>query len=116
MTTMQSLLARLRAALNFLERHAGRALVALFGRLEWHAPGWLLWSGRHSARGWRFATANRARVASLAAALVAVGGSVWWYVTRPTPHYVKYAVTPPGLTEWDENGIKSIKPLKIVFN
>ena len=113
---MQSLLVRLRAAGSFLKDHAGRALVALFGRLEWHAPDWLLWSGRHSARGWRIATASRARVATLLAALVAVGGGVWWYVTRPTPHYVHYTVTPPGLTEWDENGIKSIKPLKIVFN
>ena len=41
--------------------------------------------------------------------------SVWWF-TRPTPHYVTYSVSPPGLTESDDNGISSIKPLSIVFS
>jgi hypothetical protein len=34
----------------------------------------------------------------------------------PIPNYVKYTVTPPGLTESNENGISSIKPLSVNFS
>src|SRR5262245_7851548 len=109
MTTIQSLVSRVRVVGRVLRRAFLWLLVAVVGRLEWQAPPWLAWSSRHSARGWRFATANRTRIATLGVTLLAGAGAVAWYVTRPTPHYVTYTVTPPGLTEYDDNGISSIK-------
>jgi len=67
------------------------------------------------ARGRRWLAAKPARAALVAAALVATGGAAYWYATRPTPHYVRFAVVPPGLTQYDDNGIASIKPMKVVF-
>jgi hypothetical protein len=116
MTRIQSLLLGAGRAWTFLRRNALRWLVALVGRWEWQPPAWLPWAGRQSVRGWRRATATRARAATVAAAVIAVAGaSVWWF-TRPTPHYVTFSVSPPGLTEYDDNGISSIKPLSIVFS
>ena len=48
--------------------------------------------------------------------LLAAGGGYVWYATRPKPHYVTYVVNAPGLTEYNDNGISSIKPLTIVFS
>ena len=116
MTRTQSLLLGAGRVPIYLQRNAVRWLVALVGRWEWQAPAWLPWVGRQSALGWRRATATRARTATLAAAVLAIAGaSVWWF-TRPTPHYVTYSVTPPGLTEYNDNGISSIKPMSIVFS
>ena len=115
MTRIQSLLMRSREARISVQRNVVRWLVALVGRWEWQAPAWLPWVGRRSVRGWRRATATRARAATLAAAVLAIAAaSVWWF-TRPTPHYVTYSVSPPGLTEYDDDGISSIKPLSIVL-
>jgi len=116
MTRIQSLLLGAGRAWTFLQRNALRWLVALVGRWEWQAPAWLPWVGTQSVRGWRRATATRARAATVAAAVLAVAAASVWWSTRPTPHYVTYAVSPPGLTEYDDNGISSIKPLSIVFS
>lgn len=115
MTRIQRLISRLVTVWRFLQRHAARLLVAVFGSWAWQAPPWLPWLWRQTARGWRYATATRARAATFAIALFAAAGAVTWYATRPTPHYVLYAVTSPGLTEYDENGISSIKPLVVTF-
>ena len=116
MTRIHALISRVGKVWNLLQRHALRWLVAVVGRWDWQAPAWLPWVGKHSRRGWRNATATRARAAALAAAVLAVAGAgVWWY-TRPTPVYVTYSVSPPGLTEYDDNGVSSIKPLSIVFS
>src|SRR5438094_2865397 len=87
-------------------------LAALFGRWRWEAPAWLRATGTSIARGWRWLAAKPARAALAAAALVAIGGAAYWYATRPTPHHVRFTVAPPGLTEYDDNGIASIKPMK----
>ena len=116
MTRIRSLLLRAGSVWAILERTALRWLVALVGRWEWQAPAWLPWVGRQSVRGWRRTTATRARAATLAAVVITVAGAGVWWFTRPTPHYVSYSVTPPGLTEYDDNGISSIKPLRIVFS
>ena len=115
MTRIQAFVLRLVTLWRFLQRHAARLLIAVFGTWAWQAPPWLPWIGRHSTRGWRYATATRARAAMVAAAVLAAAGAVAWYVTRPTPHYVLYSVTPPALTEYDDNGISSIKPLVVTF-
>ena len=116
MPRIQSLRAGAGRVWNFLEHHGARWLVALVGRWKWQAPPWLPWVGRHSLRTWRNATATRPRAAALLTAVIAVAGSGVWWFTRPTPHYVTYSVSPPGLTEYNDNGISSIKPLTIVFS
>src|SRR6266404_2518869 len=90
-------------------------LVSLFGRWRWERPAWLHNAGAHIARGRRYLAAKPARTAAIALVLVATCGAAYWYVTRPKPHYVTYTVAAPGLTEYDENGIKSIKPMNVVF-
>jgi hypothetical protein len=82
----------------------------------WEAPPWLAWTGAQVARGWRWLAGHPVRAGVLALALVVAGGGSAWYLTRPKPHYVTYAVTPPGLTEYNANGIAAIKPLTIVFS
>jgi uncharacterized protein YfaS (alpha-2-macroglobulin family) len=93
-----------------------KALVFLFGRWTWESPPWLSWTGAQVARGGRTLAAHPKRAGLLALTLMlAVAGSLW-YVTRPRPHYVTHVVTEPGLTEYNDNGIASIKPLTIVFS
>ena len=74
------------------------------------------WSGGQTTRGRRYLAANPMRAAILAVVLVAIGAATYWYVNRPKPHYVTYVIGAPGLTEYNDNGISSIKPLKILFN
>jgi alpha-2-macroglobulin len=116
MTRIRSLLLRAGSVWAAFQHTALRWLVALVGRWEWQAPAWLPWVGRQLGGGWRRATATRARAATLGAVVMTVAGAGAWWLTRPTPQYVSYSVTPPGLTEYDDNGISSIKPLRIVFS
>ena len=91
-------------------------LTVLFGRWKWEAPPWLAWIGARVARGRRWLAAHRLQAGAIALALAVGAGGYAWYLTRPKPHYVTYSVTEPGLTEYNANGIASIKPLTIVFN
>lgn len=109
-------LAGLRAAATFIKRTLPPLLVAVFGRWQWQAPRWVNWSGGQVTRGRRYLAAKPMRAAVLALVLVAIGAATFWYVNRPKPHYVTYVVSAPGLTEYNDNGISSIKPLKILFN
>src|SRR5258705_10663325 len=93
-----------------------KALTFLFGRWTWEAPPWLARATLQVARGRRSLAAHPARAGLLALALIVAAGGSFWYATRPRPHYVAYAVTAPGLTEYNVNGIDSIKPLTIVFS
>ena len=101
---------------GLLWRSLERLGAALFGRWEWQAPGWMVWTALHSRRSWLYLKANPRQAGVVAVAVVATLGSLVWYLTRPTPHYVTYTVTPPGLTEYNDTGISSIKPLRIVFS
>src|SRR5260221_1072641 len=93
-----------------------KALIFLFGRWTWQSPPWLSWTGTQVARGGRALAAHPKHAGLLALALIlAVGGSIW-YLSRPKPHYVPYAVPEPGLTEYNVNAIDSTKPLTIVFS
>ncbi|HEX3702988.1 MAG TPA: alpha-2-macroglobulin [Vicinamibacterales bacterium] len=99
-----------------LTRIVGWLIVALFGRLEWRPPVWVTEARVRTVRGWRYLTANPKRAAVFVALLLtAIGGSVW-YATRPKPHYLRYTVSAPGLTEYNDKGISSIKPLTVTFN
>jgi uncharacterized protein YfaS (alpha-2-macroglobulin family) len=106
----------LRAAATFIKRTLPPLLIAVFGRWDWQAPSWMRWTGGQVTRGRRYLTAKPMHAAALVIALVAIGAATYWYVNRPKPHYVTYVVAAPGLTEYNDNGIWSIKPLKILFN
>ena len=93
-----------------------KALIFAFGRWKWEAPPWLSWTGSQVARGRRVLAAHPAWAGLLLLALVLAGGGSVWYLNRPKPHYVTYVVTAPGLTEYSDSGISSIKPLTIVFS
>ncbi len=92
-----------------------RLLVAVFGHWHWEAPAWIRITGKHAARGRRHLATHPRTATLLALLLVAVGYAYYWYGTRPKPHYIAYTVDAPGLTEYDENGIRSIKPMKVAF-
>ena len=90
--------------------------VRIIGRWEWQPPSWLSWILLYIAAGWRFLLADTRRAITAAViVLSAVGGWVW-YKTRPVPHYVTYTMTAPGLTEYGEKGISSIKPFVMEFS
>src|SRR5262249_18213204 len=99
---------RIRAALLLV-------LVNVFGRWHWETPAWLRVAGARTSRGWRYLTAKPLRAAGVALAVVAAGGAAYWYATRPKPHQVRFSVVPPRLTEYNENGISSIKPMRVLF-
>ena len=88
----------------------------VLGRWQWQPPSWLTWIGGRLARGWRYVAADARRAAAFALVLVAATGGWLWYKSRPVPHYVTYTVTAPGLTEYDDRGIFSIKPLAVAFS
>lgn len=100
---------------EFLER-LEIILTAVFGKLNWHPPSWILWSGSRVRAGARYVAADRRRVIGLAALLVAIAAAATWYRLRPRPHFVEYAVHEPELTQFDEKGVASIKPLLVSFS
>src|SRR5258706_6024358 len=116
MTRMDATRTLVLRVLRTLRRSVAWLIVNLIGRWNWQAPAWLAWTGARSARGWRYLRANRARAAAAAVVVVAVGGGLAWYLTRPTPDYVTYRIDGPGLTEYNDDGISSIKPVTIVFS
>jgi hypothetical protein len=88
----------------------------VIGRWQWQPPAWLMWIGSRLAQAARYLAADAKRAAIVLLVLAgAVGGWVW-YKSRPVPHYVTYTLTAPGLTEYDEKGISSIKPLAVRFS
>lgn len=107
-------------AMTALMRRAGRSLlsslVIVFGRWNWHAPGWLVWMDGRTRTGWRFVTADPRRASAAAALIAAAGAGYVWYASRPTPHYVAYSVHSPALTTYDERGIPHIDWMAIAFS
>src|SRR5262249_10214848 len=93
-----------------------RLLALIFGIWTWEAPGWLAWMGTRLGRGARAIVAHPLRAALLALTGVSAPGGAAWCLARPKPHYVTYAITEPGLTEYNANGISAIKALTIVFS
>src|SRR4051812_14334724 len=100
-------------------RAVGQALawlfVALIGRWRWQPPRWIDVSSRQLRRGGAFVVATRMRLAMTGAIMLVATAAGAWYVMRPEPQYVTFAVQPPGLTEYDERGVMSIKPLTVTF-
>ncbi|HXS96471.1 MAG TPA: alpha-2-macroglobulin [Candidatus Limnocylindrales bacterium] len=91
-------------------------LTAVFGSWGWEPPAWILTAGRGVSRAWRFLASDWRRASAATLLLLAVAGGLVWYKSRPKPHYVTYSVTAPELTEYNEKGISSIKPLQVEFS
>ena len=113
---VQPLSSRIAIAARVSWRTLTFVLVNLIGRWQWQAPAWVAWAGAKGTRARRYLAAHPARAASLALVLLASGGAYVWYASRPKPHYVSYAVSEPGLTEYNDTGIASIKPMTVVFD
>ena len=86
------------------------------GRWNWQPPAWLAWSGRRVAQSGRYLAADKKRAGIALIALVGIAGGWLWYKSRPVPHYVTYTISAPGLTEYGDKGISSIKPLAVKFS
>ena len=99
-----------------LGRVLSSAVVALVGRWEWQPAGWMSFTAAHTKRGWRYLVAKPARAATFVIVTLSATAAAAWYATRPKPHYVTFTVTAPGLTEYNDKGISSIKPLKVTFS
>ena len=97
---------------------AGMARVSakVIGRWAWQPPGWVGWIGARIGHGWRYLAEDAKRAVLILLAPMALIGGWFWYLSRPAPHYVTYAVTAPGLTEYGDKGISSIKPLTVEFS
>src|SRR5262249_28735531 len=91
-------------------------LTHLIGRVQWQAPKWLTWSGRQVLTAARYLASDRKRAAVFILLLVSLFTGLLWYLNRPIPHYVTYAITPPALTEYNEKGISRIYPMRVVFS
>src|SRR5512132_3396315 len=110
---MKAWLSRAAAWLPTLWRGTVWLVVRVLGHWHWDAPGWVTWSRAQSGRGWRYLGAKPWRGAVVAVVVAATAAGAVWYKLRPKPHYVGYTVNEPGLTEYDEKGISSIKVLTI---
>jgi hypothetical protein len=88
----------------------------LFGHWQWQPPSWLGWAGHRLEQGRRYLAADIRRTAIIVVVLACAVGGWIWYKSLPVPHYANYTVTAPGLTEYNEKGISSIKPLRVKFN
>jgi hypothetical protein len=113
---MKALLSRAAAWLRTLWRGVVWLVVRVLGHWHWDAPAWVTWSRAQSGRGWRYLGAKPWRGAVVAVVVAAAVAGAVWYKLRPKPHYVGYTVNEPGLTEYDEKGISSIKVLTISFD
>jgi hypothetical protein len=113
---MRDALLTLLRAVRTLGSGIAAILAALFGRWHWEAPAWLTRAGALGARIWRSLVSHPARAALLVFVLAATAGGYLWWASRPKPHYVTFSVSAPGLTTYNDNGIASIKPMKVVFS
>src|SRR5262249_25142843 len=90
--------------------------ASILGRWTWEVPPWLRIAAERVAATGRALRRRPFFPAALGLALIAFGVGFAWYLSRPTPHYVTFTVTDPGLTEYDDNGVPKIKPLTIAFS
>lgn len=102
---------------------AGRKIAAvtslllspIIGRWQWQPPRWATWARRHCGKGWRYVSDSPKRAGLLAGGIAVLAVAIFWYESRPKPHYVAYSVAAPALTEYDEKGISKVYPLQISF-
>ena len=76
---------------------------ALFGELDWQAPGWFCAIQRQLSALWQWARENPKRAFAIVATLAAFGAGGhygWqWYKKLPQPHTVSYSVDAAQTTQ-----------------
>ena len=87
---------------------------AVFGR--WEPPPWIRSVVRRAAQGGRYVYSRPLLLVPTGLAIAGLIAAAVWYAMRPTPHLVTFTVLEPGLTEYNDTGISSIKPLRISFS
>jgi len=90
------------------------ALHSVFGR--WEPPPWIRTTGRRAAEGGRYVYRRPLLLFPIGLAIAGLAAAYVWYAMRPTPHLVTFTVSEPGLTEYNDTGISSIKPLRVTFS
>jgi alpha-2-macroglobulin len=110
--------AALRQLLQWLLAAVGRALAAIFGHVQWQAPGWARWTGGQMATGGRAVAARPLAsviVAGLLLAAVAGGWHGWkaWQA-RPQPIKVQFTVSEVARTQIEND--QKPDPLVVKFN
>ena len=82
---------------------------ALFGELDWQAPGWFCAIQRQLSALWQWARENPKRAFAIVATLAAFGAGGhygWqWYKKLPQPHTVSYSVDAPTLTDYNQTPV-----------
>ncbi|MGQ0502729.1 MAG: alpha-2-macroglobulin [Panacagrimonas sp.] len=99
-------------------------LRAIFGSLEWHAPGWMRWlrskciatiTGLRA--GFRERPGRSFGVLALVLAVLAGGAGAWrWYQNLPKPQLVTFEVTAPGRTCYECDPPGKPNPLTVTFS
>ena len=103
------------APVRFLVKILAWILAALFGRLNWQPPIWLVWIGRIIQKIGSRPGGYAGMVVALAA-LIATSYFGWQYWRNlPKPHTVEYHISAPALTNHEKTP-PIIAPLRIVFN
>jgi alpha-2-macroglobulin len=90
--------------------------VALFGRMQWEAPGWLKFGGRKIKAGGGWARGHKGAAAGILVGIAAlsVGGvyGVKWWKARPRPVETTVTITAPELTRVKEK----IEPYPVLID
>ena len=91
-------------------QHVARSV---FGR--WEPPAWMRATHHQVRRGLGFLKTHPPAAIAMGVAVAALAGWLAWTFLRTPPHMVAFEFDEPGLTEYNDTGISSIKPLVIRF-
>ena len=116
LATLRAFWAALLRAVMKLTAGISWLCARVFGRWEWQPPSWLASVGARLVQAGRYVAADAKRAGLIILVLAGMAGGWLWYKSRPVPHYVTFTVTAPGLTEYGDKGISSIKPVALEFS
>src|SRR5579862_3479868 len=116
LATLRTLWAALLRVAAKVPASISRFVAPVIGRWEWQPPSWIASIGGRLAQATRYLAEDAKRTGLILLVMAGMVGGWLWYLSRPVPHYVTYSVTAPGLTEYNEKGISSIKPLALQFS
>src|SRR5262245_44906237 len=98
----------LSALLTFLPR--------VLGRWQWQPPSWIPSVWQQCRRFGRNMQVYPKRTLTAIGLVIAVAAGMIWYLNLPEPHYAGYSFYAPPLTEYDQNGMPNIHPMKVSFS